>query len=236
MYIVQEENLRLDRANKTLALIEQMELITKALKVLEELVPLELKTEVRTVLSRAEILYTALNDNEEGAALVELSTNLSDSLKSKIERLGLGAEIVQMRRNGSSYREIGAALDVNPASVSKFCKIYDLATPAKKAELRKKSIFDTAQNMEDLAAALYRQLARLEVSDPEHHVKYVSEMRQLIISAQKFMEHLSTKQKIDNISQLVMEILLQELPERRGEILKKFSEIGFRGMLQSAQP
>lgn len=235
MYSVQEENLRLDRANKTLALIEQMELITQSLKVLEDLVPPELKTEVRTVFSRAESLYTALNETEEGAALVELSTSLSDSAKTKIERLCLGSEIIQMRRNGSSYKDIGEVLDLNPTSVSRFCKAYDLATPAKKAELRKKSIFDTAQNMEDLAAALYRQLARLEASDPEHHVKYVSEMRQLIISAQKFMEHLSTKQKIDNISQLVMEILLQELPERRGEILKRFSDIGFRGMLQSAQ-
>lgn len=235
MYSLQDENLRLDRANRALALIEQLEMIAQSLAVLVDLVPSDLKTEVRAILARAEGLYAALNETEEGAAVVELSTSLADSAKTKIERLCLGSEIIQMRRNGSTYQEIGRALDITPTSVSRFCRAYDLATPAKKAELRKKSIFDTAQNMEDLAAALYRQLAKLEATDPEHHVKYVSEMRQLIISAQKFMEQLSTKQKIDNISQLVMEILLQELPERRGEILKRFSDIGFRGMLQSAQ-
>lgn len=227
----QQETLSLERAHKAVGYIEQLEYIVKSLTTLAELVGVEHKGELKSVATRAEALYQALNETEEGAALIDNGRRLSTISMSKIERLNLGSEIVRMRNNGQSFKDIGTYLDVSPDSVSKFCKVYDASTPAQKAELKKSSIFDIANNIEELGAMLYRQLARLENTDPEHHVKYAAELRQTIAMADKFLEKNSARQKMDTLGQLVLEILIDELPEKRAQVIKRFAAVGFRGAL-----
>ena len=227
----QQETLSLERAHKAVGYIEQLEYIVKSLTSLSELVGAEYRGELKAVATRAEALYQALNETEEGASLIENGRQLSTMSMSKIERLKLGSEIVRMRNNGQNYKDIGTYLDIDPSSVSKFCKAYDASTPAEKAELKKSSIFDIANNIEEMGAMLYRQLARLENADPEHHVKYAAELRQTIALADKFLEKNTARQKMDTLGQLVLEILIDELPEKRAQVIKRFAAVGFRGAL-----
>ena len=209
-YEPQQETLNIERAVNAVSYMEQLEHIITSIQEISELVSSEYKIELKAIATRASALYQALDTTEEGASLIENGKKLSGVSLSKIERLKLGFEIKRMRDNGKTYKEIGDYLDISPQKVSQFCKAYDAAPPSKKAELKKSSIFDIASNMEELGAMIYRQLARLENTDPEHHVKYTSELRQLLVAAQKVMESHSAQRKIDSIGMLVSEILIDE--------------------------
>lgn len=233
-YEPQQETLNLERAAKAVSYMEQLEHIITSIQGISELVSAEYSGELKAIATRASALYQALDNTEEGASLIDNGNKLSGVSLSKIERLKMGSEIIRLRNNGKNYKETGDYLGISPQKVSQFCKAYDAAPPSKKAELKKSSIFDIASNMEDLGAMIYRQLARLENTDPEHHVKYTGELRQLLVAAQKFMESHSAQRKIDSIGMLVSEILMDELPEKRAKVLARFREIGFRSALPVA--
>lgn len=233
-YEPQQETLNLERAAKAVSYMEQLEHIISSIEGMSKLVSAEYSGELKAIAARASALYHALDTTEEGASLIENGNKLSGVSLSKIDRLKLGSEIKRLRDNGKTYTEIGEYLDISPQKVSQFCRAYDAAPPSKKAEMRKSSIFDIASNMEDLGAMIYRQLARLENTDPEHHVKYTGELRQLLVAAQKFMESHSARLKIESIGMLVSEILIDELPEKRAKVLARFREIGFKGALPTA--
>lgn len=233
-YEPQQETLNLERAAKAVSYMEQLEHIISSIQGLSELVSAEYSGELKAIAARASALYNALDNTEEGASLIENGKKLSGVSLSKIDRLKLGSEIKRLRDNGKTYTEIGEYLDISPQKVSQFCRAYDAAPPSKKAEMKKSSIFDIASNMEDLGAMIYRQLARLENTDPEHHVKYTSELRQLLVAAQKFMDSHSARSQIESIGMLVSEILIDELPEKRAKVLARFREIGFKGALPIA--
>ncbi len=95
--------------------------------------------------------------------------------------------------------------------------------------MRRTSIFDTTEQWERLGARMEALYARVETSDYQVSAQVLAEFRKTIESAEKFMNRLSDQQKLDQIRQIVQEILIQELPEKRVEIIMKLGQAGLRG-------
>ncbi len=233
MYSYEVNTDHLSKANSALAVIEQVEIICTHLDDLEGIVPLQHKAQVGSVAARAHALLKALNENDEDLLnLVRENNSITTLGSSKIEKLGIGAEIIRLRTEAKmSYQEIAKRFQLSQATVSAFCKLYDKSEPLEKAKVRSSNIMDFERTWEDIGAMIYRMLAKLE-HDPEHHVKYISELRQLSAIIEKFQNKRTAQQQIQQIIQINKEILIDVIPEKRALIAQRFEEVGLGRMLQ----
>lgn len=233
MYSYEVNSDHLTKANSALAIIEQVEIICEHLKELEGVVPLRDKAEVASIAARAEALLKVLNQQDnEVLNLVRENNSITTLGASKIEKLGIGSEIIRLRAEAKmSYQDIAKRFQLSVATVTAFCKLYDKSEPLEKAKVKSTNIMDFERTWEDIGAMIYRMLAKLE-HDPEHHVKYISELRQLSSNIEKFQNKRTAQQQIQQIIQINKEILYDVIPEKRALIAQRFDEVGLGRMLQ----
>jgi transcriptional regulator with XRE-family HTH domain len=233
MYSYEVNKDQLDKANSALAIIEQVEIIYEHLKELEEVVSLQHKAEVAMLCARAEALLKVLNEqDEEVLEFIKDNKNVTSLGGNKIEKLGIGSEIIRLRSEAKmSYQDIAKRFQISASTVSAFCKLYDKSNALEQSKVRSSSIMDFERTWEDIGATIYRMLAKLE-HDPEHHVKYISELRQLSAIIEKFQNKRTAQQQIQQIIQINKEILIDVIPEKRALIAQRFEEVGLGRMLQ----
>jgi transcriptional regulator with XRE-family HTH domain len=175
-----------------------------------------------------------VDNNDAEFDIVSAQKTLSEIAPSKIERMGLGKEIVRLRSESRlTIKEIAERYSLSTKTVSQFLKVYEKAKPSEQAIMRSTSIFDTFDSFERLNGRLEALFARVEMSDFQVSVQVLAEFRKTIESAEKFMSKMSDQEKLDRIRQVVQEVLIQELPEKRVEIINKLAEAGIRGQLSS---
>jgi hypothetical protein len=226
-------------AQRALAIIEQFEKVVKDLDKLYEHVGLEYRAEVSIVKSRAESLFNMLNNSEDGEEILkslnaEADTN-SSSVRGVIANLGIGSEIIRLRNiERRSYREIAERYSLSERSISKFCRLYDQMTPLEKVKERNRSIMDFVGHWEEMGTLIYRMLAKLE-NDPENHVRYIAELRQLLKNVEGFQARYTAQQELQQVKDIVREILLQELPEKQALILARFKDTGVNKLLSQTK-
>lgn len=221
------ENQALEHASQALGVLEQLSITLRDIEDTVKTIPATYRVSFDPILERWRLLMEVLEQDDELVPELVKGRKLSDVASSKIERLKIGKEIIRLREvDGLTYSEIADRMLVDASTVSKFCKFYDSQKPAVRSRYQRTSIFDTSQNFENLGAMIYRSLANLENVDPENHVKYISELRQTIGAAQKWMEQVSSHHKYDILKQAIIDILYDELPEKREAIIKRFQSVG----------
>jgi hypothetical protein len=192
--------------------------------------PKDKRGELESVTGRIKGLYEIINEGEAEFDIVSAKKEISTIAPSKIERMGLGREIIRLRSEvNMSIKDIAEKFSLSTSVISKFIKAYDQAKPSEQAAMRRTSIFDTTEQWERLGARMEALYARVETSDYQVSAQVLAEFRKTIESAEKFMNRLSDQQKLDQIRQIVQEILIQELPEKRVEIIMKLGQAGLRG-------
>lgn len=222
--------LGIKKENIALGVLEQLELVHQDVQAVANQLRKSEKVELESALARLTSIIT-LFDDETFTANMTASPKISRVYQTKIERMGLARQVIRMRQvNKMTYGEIASSTGVDANTVSRFCRYYDEQTPREKSRYQRASVFDTATQYEDIASIIYRQLARLEDSDAENHVKYVSEMRQLLKQAKELMDQQRQADQIQDIKQAVVQILQNALPEQRDEIMKQFSLVGIGTM------
>jgi len=223
------------------AALKQAEAFTTFTEILENLYEnlmscsngkdLELRTELQTYAATVKSLIKAI---DEKYVPTDIINDAKKSLgQSKVERLRLSSEIIRLKEvERLTFEQIATRVGLSVSTVSKFYKYYSEAKPTEKVRLKKASVFDSTQQLEDLHAMIFRQLERLE-GDPENHVKYIPEARQVLKLAMDYIGTVNQKQEIENIKAKVRAILLQLAPEKRDEILKAFAtESSVMGLLR----
>jgi hypothetical protein len=221
-------------AYRALSFIEQLENCLNGLNYVSESLPLEVKTELDIYIDKLRILISLVDDNPTESGIPELLAGAKLSLKNfnptVIERLGIASQIIRLRQvDQLNYTQIANRLNISVSSVKRFLTYYDQAPLSTRAQYQRASIFDTSSQYEEIGTMIYRQLARLE-NEPEHHVKYISELRQLLKSAHDWMDKLQSHNEMAEVKETVIEILSSCLPEQREEIIKRFNSIGFKGL------
>jgi transcriptional regulator with XRE-family HTH domain len=237
----QQQNHALDRANAALSLVEQIEILIRDVHLFAQaLSDQHERSECESFSGRLKTLYQMLNND--GELLFDVTgTNrsLKEAYPTKIERLGLSKEIIRLREeNRLSIADIANKYGLSNLTVSKFLQTYDSAKPIDKVKMKSTSIFSITEQIESLAAGIYRQMSRLEGSNDEVHVKYVAELRQTIAMADKYLDKASAiseaNAKVEQIRAVIMETLMEELPDKRTAIIKRFEALKLMGTLKSA--
>lgn len=224
----------LQQAYQACSLVEQIELILRDAKELDGLITdgasnQELRTKSQGLVSRAEALTSALS--EETVNLSGIKDRLSTLRRSKVEQLKLGKEIERLRRvERLPVKEIAARLNLSESQVSTFLRTFDAMSPLEQAKTRRASIFETVNQVEELASIIYRQMARIEGIENETHVRYVAELRQTIKLAQDIVSGMAQQRQIDEIKTLVMSLIAEvneELPPvKRDWFLARVQNLG----------
>lgn len=192
----------------------------------------ENRGELEAIIGRVKTLYEMVDNSDAEFDVVAAQKTLSEIAPSKVERMGLGREIVRLRAESRfTIKEIAEKYSLSTKTVSQFLKVYEKAKPSEQALMRNTSIFDTFDSFERLNGRLEALFARVEMSDFQVSVQVLAEFRKTIESAEKFMSRMSDQEKLDRIRQVVQEVLIQELPEKRVEIINKLAEAGIRGQL-----
>lgn len=191
--------------------------------------PLDSQAELEASIARSKAIYAMVNEGEEFEIVAERAV-LANQAGSKIERLGIGKEILRLKaENRLSNADIAERFNVSASLVGQFLRAYEKAKPAEQARMRRTSIFDTYEQWERLGVKLDALFARVETQDYQISVQVLGEMRKTIESADKFMQRISEQQKVERIRLAVEEILLDELPEKRTAIMQRFAAMGLKG-------
>lgn len=230
-YVGQNEELKLiDSINNALIYFEHLEDVRDKLEEVAKHIKGEYEEDIKVILNKINVLVEALEGTEDEEVVnkyLKGAEDLGKTLpKTKIERLGYSKEIITLLSRGETVVDIARRLSLTESSVKNFKKMYLAAKPIERIRIRKRSVFDIATNYEELGSMLYRSLAKLELIDPEHHVKYISEYRQLLVLADKFIKENTAKQKLEELGMLVKEVLISEMPEKRHYIINRLKEIG----------
>jgi transcriptional regulator with XRE-family HTH domain len=224
----------IQQADQALAIIEQFESLLEDLEAFVETLPKDHYQEGEVLLKKLQSLYQVINID---ANHIDPLEEPIQKKRSKIERYRLASEVVRLAEEEGFYqKDIANRLGLSRSLVSKFLHQYENAKPSERAKWRRYSIFDTADQLEKLAATINRELARYQGEDGAIHVKYIDQMRQLIKESQQWMDKVSEQQKLEEIVRKVTEILSEECPsaEQQARIAQKFEQIGFGKTLPSS--
>ena len=215
-----------EEVNQAVALIEQFEILQENLSGFFDSLPTQYQNEASTHLNTLETLLSIL-DSDLADEFDSLSNSkLSGRLpKSSIERLGISQELIRLRKKGKTISELANSFKIAPKTISNFFKSYDKMKPSDKAKVQKRSVFDTVHELEELAVLIKRNIARLEGQDDEVNVRLIGELRQTIIAASTLAEKMANHEQYQKFTDLVIRVLVDELPGKRKEILTKVQSL-----------
>lgn len=230
---VNQENQKEEQALAIVAFIETIEVLIQNYGEFVKTLPREYKDEAGTYLGQLKAIYLSLEDEDSDISktITDLDRPIKPSflMKSKIQRLGLSKQIIEMRKAAYTIKDIAARVGMSQSAVSSFCQYYEKATPTEKVQLNKSNVYDIQNNMQTLYASLLRQMARFE-TDGEVSVKFTSECRQLLMLADKQLKEYSNAAKFQTVATIIERVLLQHCsPEGRIEVIKEFQQLGLRG-------
>lgn len=220
----------IEKADKSLALIEQLEAVLDDMESFINELPKLYYQEGKPILERLKGFYEILNIDSTNIDALDLNWK---PLKSKIERRRLSHEIIRLsEEEGLSHQAIADKVDLSRSTIQKFVKQYQQAKPSEKAKQRKDSIFQTYDQLERLSTLIYRELARYEGQDGNIHVKYIEQLRKLITEANQWMDRASERQKLEEIAMIVREVLTECTEDQEKLIAQRFEEIGLEGKMK----
>lgn len=230
------DNQALQQASRALAVIEQFEAVLNDLESFINTLPQIYYDEGQPLLARLRSLYEAVDVNEGSLESVQMLQRQGG--KSTIERLRLESEVVRLsEEKGLSNSEIAERFEaLSEEMIRRFLKKYREAKPSERARVRRSSIFDTYDQLEKVAALIYRQLARYEGQDGNIHVKYVKELRELIRESHEWMDRASERQKLDEIALEVRDIVAEFDEEKAVKLAKRLEQRGLGNRLAAAAP
>lgn len=214
-----------DDLNAALAFVEEFVDLVEGFKQLGEKLSGDDKNHLSVLTAKLETLVQILDTERIPIPLVRENKLAGNQYRSVIEKLGLAGELIRLRQGKWTVKRICEHFDLAPRTVSRFFQYYDSMKPTEKVKYARKSVFDSTERLEELQVMILRQIARLEGSDDDIAVKYVSELRQTIQLAVTVSEKIANYQRYQSFTQLVSEILLQEIPpERRLAVLGKIEQ------------
>lgn len=217
--------------NQALSLIEQFYEVLEKLKDLEQSAPSRLEADFKQVITDYTFLLEIL-DSESSPVNIIKNPSLSGNLrKNKVEKLGLSGELIRLRKEQRlTITELSDRYKLDKNTISRFFRYYDSLLPSQKAVYQRKSIFDVTERLEEMQQLILRNFYRLEGVSDDVAVKYMGELRQSLDLAVKVAEKINNAKemwrKYEDLKKAVYDILVDELPDKRKEILLRVKSLG----------
>lgn len=225
--LTKQELLRDEDLTTALAILEEFVELSNNLNDLSSRLPNNYKAEALSLAVKLESLVNILDSDQISIPVVKKAKMSGYSRKSVIDRLGIGAELLRQREQGQTMTSIANKYSLSPRTVIRWFEYYDSLKPTQKSTYVGKSVFDTVQRLEELSSMLLQQIARLQGSQDDIAVKYVSEYKDTLRLALNFSEKLLKIKAYQEFKEKVSNILLKYVPpEARQLALREIAEAG----------
>lgn len=215
--------------NSALAVIEHLYKSLAELEDYKSCITPDAKSGYLECLQQLRQLINILDTDSLPIELISQPKLLESNFQSQIDKLGIGGEVIRLRKMGKSIREIADSFNINSSVVSRFFKYYDSMKNTDKIKYEKRSVFDLADRLEELFITNEKQLHRLEGYDDKVAREYSAEMQKNLTLAMQIIEkrdaYEAMKSYMERLSSLVSDLLLDELPNKRYAILKSINEL-----------
>lgn len=204
-----------DVSNKTIKLIEKN----------EEKIPIEVYSLLKKYITELDGLISIIDTNSIPIEIVNVPTEQSALPSSIITKLGIAGEVIRLRKNGETIVNISRQLKVSEGALKRFFKYYDKLKPSEKSKYIKSSVFDTTSRLEELKNIIVRRIYSLEGVNDEVARQYTTELRQTYQLALQVTEKIASYEQYKNFTKSVYELIKDELPHKRADILRKIQAI-----------
>lgn len=144
--------------------------------------------------------------------------------KGVIEKLGLGPEVVRMRKSGLTYEEIATQLSLEVGHVANFITRYRSMTEAQRIDVHKRTVFDVAQRLEEVFEELTEVLNRVRNNNADLEIKAADKLLKCLGMAGDLMEKVQIYEENKRFREIVLDLLDQEAPGIKAKALRKLAE------------
>jgi hypothetical protein len=131
---------------------------------------------------------------------------------------GLGDSILRFIKDGKTYEQIAFELDLTIASVREFVQTYNTSSPKERVELRKDSIFNITEQLENYLVLVMESINDLKVQNPDVAQRYLDSYLKGIRFASEISEKIRQTQERENFKEAVKEILDAAVPGTRKQL------------------
>lgn len=167
------------------------------------------------------------------APLPETATvvdNLKDILPERnhgggeIDRLGLGPEIVRLRKAGLTQDEVALELKLSRHQVQHWLEKYNSLEAAAQTKVKTRSIFDMSDRLQETFERLETMLMEIKGENRELEVKILDKILKAIGQAGVLVEKIELYKDNQRFKEVVLELLDQEAPGIKAKALRRLSE------------
>ena len=141
-----------------------------------------------------------------------------------IEKLGLGPEVIRMRKSGLTYNEIATQLSLEVGHVSSFLTRYKSMTEAQRIDVHKRTVFDVAQRLEEVFEDLTEVLNRVRNNNADLEIKAADKLLKCLGMAGDLMEKVQIYEENKRFREIVLDLLDQEAPGIKAKALRRLAE------------
>lgn len=183
------------------------------------------KTAAEQQLNKLESILNIIKDSFNPIELSDKVRLSGYKYKSIIYDLGIAGDLIRLREANTTMKDIADRYNIKYTTVTSFFKHFDTLAQVEKAKVKAASVMNTTERLEDLMNMCLRQLHRLEGVNDDVHVKYIGELRQTFGLAAQVSEKIATYKAYEDFKTKVRQILIDELPDRKLEIINKLKAI-----------
>lgn len=144
---------------------------------------------------------------------------------SLIDKLGIGGEVLRLRKAGCTQQEIAKQLNLNPNTVNQWLSRHQALPEESRQAVADRNIFQIAERLQENFAELYRSLEDARNSgDLDSRVKVLAEIRQYLRFAGDLVEKLETMKQNEKFKQAFLEWLDEQAPGAQVAIIRKLQQ------------
>lgn len=148
---------------------------------------------------------------------------------SKIVELGLGPEVVRLRRMGMPAWEIAEKIGQTKHQVQHFIRQYNKLNPEDRSMVNTRNIYDLAERLRDKLEDYENMLAGAQgldggVPNPELELKIHGNELNVYKLLGELVERLEVMKKKDRFQEIVLDVLNRKSPGIKAECIKALAE------------
>jgi hypothetical protein len=145
---------------------------------------------------------------------------------SEIDKLGMGSEVLRLRRSGLTYAEIGQQMGFTVAQVGDWVEKYrNRMSDQQKMIVHQRSIFDMGSRLEEIFQHLDTTLQEIKgSSNRELELKTADRILKAIDLAASLVEKIEMYKENQRFKEVVLDLLDQEAPGIKAKALKQLAQ------------
>lgn len=146
--------------------------------------------------------------------------------RSLIDQLGLGPQVVQLRKAGLTAEDIALQLGLKPHQVAQWIWRYrSKLSEEQRLAVHKKSVFDVADRLQEVCDYLYEVLDRVRRKDEDLGVKTSTAIMKSLQMAGDLMEKVQVYEENKRFREVILDLLDKEAPGIKAKAMQRLNEM-----------